>query len=155
MRGLVLEVVGLFGAERCMFASNYPVDKLEGVQWVPMYESYRRCTEITIRIVSRRLSLVTAGTFSPSWTAHLSPPEQRALFHDTAARVDTAATFTIAAQRLPNRPPLLWQVYRMGFECPKCRSIEVDWLEVESERPGKLTTKKCHCTACDYRFKFQ
>lgn len=57
-----LTVIELFGADRCMFESNFPVDKISysyGVVW----NSFKRLTE----------------TFSQT--------ERSALFHDTAARV--------------------------------------------------------------------
>ena len=61
VRGLVREVIALFGTSRCMFASNYPVDRLDGVSFGAMYEAFRE------------------------WTADYSPEEQRALFHTTAS----------------------------------------------------------------------
>ena len=30
MKGLIRETLDLFGAERCMFASNFPVDRVNG-----------------------------------------------------------------------------------------------------------------------------
>ena len=61
VRSLVREVVSCFGAKRCMFASNYPVDKLDGLDMETMYACFRK------------------------WTEDYSPEDQRALFHDTAA----------------------------------------------------------------------
>ena len=63
VRRLVREVIGLFGADRCMFASNYPVDRIQGIDIATLY-----------------------GKFV-AWTADLSEAERSALFHDTAARV--------------------------------------------------------------------
>ena len=63
VRGLVLEVIDLFGAHRCMFASNYPVDRIQGIDIARLY-----------------------GMFL-AWTADLPQAERSALFHDTAARV--------------------------------------------------------------------
>jgi len=60
-RRVVLETIDLFGAERCMFASNFPVDRVR-VSFAQMFDDFKRMTE----------------GFSPS--------ERRLLFHDTAAR---------------------------------------------------------------------
>ncbi len=51
-----------FGAERCMFESNYPVEKV-GVSWVSLWNAFKRLT----------------------W--HASEGERLAMFRDTAARV--------------------------------------------------------------------
>lgn len=63
VRGLVLETIERFGAHRCMFASNYPVDRIAGIDIATLY-----------------------GTFS-EWTMDLPEADRSALFHDTAARV--------------------------------------------------------------------
>ncbi len=60
-RRIVLETIELFGVERCMFASNFPVDSLR-VSFGQMFGDFRRMT------------------------AELSATEQRSLFHDNAAR---------------------------------------------------------------------
>lgn len=60
-RHAVLEAIETFGVERCMFASNFPVDGLR-VSFKRMFEDYRRMTQ----------------TFTPA--------ERQALFHDNAAR---------------------------------------------------------------------
>ena len=62
MRDLVREVIDVFGPERCMFASNYPVDKIRGISFAALY-----------------------GLFL-EWTEDLAEDELRSLFHDTAAR---------------------------------------------------------------------
>ena len=62
VRDLVREVIDVFGPERCMFASNYPVDKLRGISFAALY-----------------------GLFL-EWTQDLAEDELRTLFHDTAAR---------------------------------------------------------------------
>ena len=59
-RGVVLETIDLFGAGRCMFASNFPVDGLR-VSFGQMFDDFKR---------------MTAG---------LSDGERRKLFHDNAA----------------------------------------------------------------------
>ena len=59
-RRVVLETIDLFGAERCMFASNFPVDGLR-VSFGQMFDDFKR---------------MTAG---------LSDGERRKLFHDNAA----------------------------------------------------------------------
>jgi len=56
------EMVVMFGAERCMFGSNFPVDKL-WVSYADMIAAYREAV------------------------AELSETERRALMHDTAWRV--------------------------------------------------------------------
>ncbi|MFQ6017595.1 MAG: amidohydrolase family protein [Kiloniellaceae bacterium] len=61
IRPFVLETIGWFGVERCMFASNFPVDKLMG-SYDELWKSF---AEI-------------AASFSEA--------EQRKLFHDNAAR---------------------------------------------------------------------
>jgi predicted TIM-barrel fold metal-dependent hydrolase len=60
-RAIVLETIGFFGVERCMFASNYPVDGLR-VGFGQMFDDFKR---------------MTAG---------LAAAERRKLFHDNAAR---------------------------------------------------------------------
>jgi predicted TIM-barrel fold metal-dependent hydrolase len=59
-RRIVLETIELFGVERCMFASNFPVDGLR-VGFGQMFEDFKRMT------------------------AEFSDAERRALFHDNAA----------------------------------------------------------------------
>lgn len=58
---IILETIALFGAERCMFASNFPVDGLKG-SWDYIYSCFRRIV------------------------AHLPLPQQRALFAGNAIR---------------------------------------------------------------------
>ena len=60
-RAIVLEAIDLFGPDRCMFASNYPVDALR-VGYGQMFDDYKR---------------MTAG---------FTATERRKLFHDSAAR---------------------------------------------------------------------
>jgi predicted TIM-barrel fold metal-dependent hydrolase len=60
-RAIVLETIDLFGIERCMFASNYPVDSLR-VGYGQMFDDFKR---------------MTAG---------FAAAERRRLFHDNAAR---------------------------------------------------------------------
>lgn len=60
-RRVVLEAIEMFGVERCMFASNFPVDGLR-VPYGRMFDDYKRMTE------------------------GFSAAERRALFHDNAAR---------------------------------------------------------------------
>jgi len=60
-RRVVLEAIEIFGVERCMFASNFPVDGLR-VSFGRMFDDYRRMTD------------------------GFSAAERRALFHDNAAR---------------------------------------------------------------------
>lgn len=60
-RRVVLEAIAIFGIERCMFASNFPVDGLR-VSYDRMFTDFKRMT------------------------AQFSPGERRALFHDNAAR---------------------------------------------------------------------
>jgi predicted TIM-barrel fold metal-dependent hydrolase len=61
IRPFVLDTIEIFGVERCMFASNFPVDKL--------HADYRAIWQAFDQI-----------------TADFSEPERRALFHDNAAR---------------------------------------------------------------------
>ena len=62
IRPLVLETIEVFGIERCLFASNFPVDKL--------FSGYAT--------VWNAFDQITAG---------FSADERRALFHDNAVRV--------------------------------------------------------------------
>ncbi len=62
VRDLVREVIDLFGCERCMFASNYPVDKVQDIDIKTLYGKFLE------------------------WSADLSDGERAALFHDTAVR---------------------------------------------------------------------
>ena len=61
IRPFVLETIELFTTERCMFASNFPVDKL--------FSDYDRLFEAFKTL-----------------TSELSADEQARLFHDNAAR---------------------------------------------------------------------
>jgi predicted TIM-barrel fold metal-dependent hydrolase len=61
--GLFLEAIGLFGVGRCMFASNFPVDKFMGVSAGVLYSRFA------------------------AWVSHLPPADVHALFHDNAKRV--------------------------------------------------------------------
>ena len=61
-RRYVLHTIERFGPERCMFESNFPVDKVS-CSYVVLWNSFKR---------------LAAG---------FSPTEKAALFHDTAARV--------------------------------------------------------------------
>ena len=54
--------IELFGPTRCMFESNFPVEKM-GIGWVPLWNAFKR---------------IAAGA---------SADEKRALFHDTAQRI--------------------------------------------------------------------
>jgi predicted TIM-barrel fold metal-dependent hydrolase len=54
--------IELFGARRCMFESNFPVEKM-GIGWLALWNAFKR---------------IAAGA---------SEEEKRALFHDTAKRV--------------------------------------------------------------------
>lgn len=61
-RSVVLDTIGMFGPDRCMVASNFPVDSL--------------CADYDT--IFSGFTAITAG---------LSPAARRAVFHDTAARV--------------------------------------------------------------------
>lgn len=62
VKDLVREVIELFGCDRCMFASNFPVDRIMGI---PVETLYGKFLE---------------------WTVDLADAERAALFHDTAVR---------------------------------------------------------------------
>ena len=59
---IVHDTVGHFGAGRCLYGSNFPIEKL-WTAYRPLIDAYRAATSA------------------------YSPAEQRAIFHDTAARV--------------------------------------------------------------------
>jgi len=61
-REIVLSAIEIFGTDRAMFASNFPVDGLCG-SFAEIYEGFRQIT------------------------GQLSAQEQRALFHDNASRI--------------------------------------------------------------------
>jgi len=61
-RGIVLDMVGMFGADRVMFGSNFPVDRMY-IGYAELLHAYRQIL------------------------APLDAAQQRAVFHDTAARV--------------------------------------------------------------------
>ena len=62
VRDRVLEAIEIFGCDRCMFASNYPVDKAMGISIAQLYEQFL------------------------SWTADRPTAERAALFHDSAVQ---------------------------------------------------------------------
>lgn len=59
---IIHETVALFGAGRCMYGSNFPIEKL-WTHYHSLYAAFRACI------------------------AHLSEAEQAAILHDTAARI--------------------------------------------------------------------
>ena len=62
IREIVRELIEGFGCNRCMFASNYPVDKFKGQSINYIYTKFLE------------------------WSADLSADERKALFHDTAIK---------------------------------------------------------------------
>ena len=60
-RRIVLEAIDIFGIDRCMFASNFPVDGLR-VGFGQLFDDFK------------------------AMTTGLSPSDRRKLFHDNAAR---------------------------------------------------------------------
>ena len=60
--GIVRETVTLFGADRCLYGSNFPIEKI-WTDYRPLMQAYREAI------------------------ANFSEAEQRAILHDTAARV--------------------------------------------------------------------
>jgi predicted TIM-barrel fold metal-dependent hydrolase len=61
IRPFVLDTIDIFGTDRCMFASNFPVDRLHA-DYPDIWQAFDRVT------------------------ADFGPDERRALFHDNAAR---------------------------------------------------------------------
>lgn len=59
---MIAETIDLFGAKRCMFGSNFPIEKI-WTSYSDLFAAFR------------------AGT------SKLSKPQQKAIFHDTAARI--------------------------------------------------------------------
>ncbi len=62
LRPFVLDTIDIFGVERCMFASNFPMDKLHA-DYASIWQAFDQIT------------------------ADFSAPERQALFHDNAARL--------------------------------------------------------------------
>jgi predicted TIM-barrel fold metal-dependent hydrolase len=62
LRPFVLDTIDIFGVERCMFASNFPMDKLHA-DYAAIWRTFDQLT------------------------ADVSEPERQALFHDNAARL--------------------------------------------------------------------
>ena len=62
MGPIIRETVGMFGADRCLYGSNFPIEKL----WTD-YRTLNRTFRAAIE--------------------HLGEPEQRAILHDTAAKL--------------------------------------------------------------------
>lgn len=62
IKSMVHKVIDLFGCDRCMFASNYPVDKRQGININTLYSHFY------------------------NWVKDFSESEKKALFHDTAVR---------------------------------------------------------------------
>jgi len=59
---LILETIGLFGAGRCMFASNFPVDSLKG-SWDYLFVNFRRAVAQLPEAARRDLFAGTAMRF--------------------------------------------------------------------------------------------
>ena len=79
-RRIVLETIELFGVERCMFASNFPVDGLR-VGFGRMFEHFKRMTAEFSEVERRALFHDNAAAFyrlSPSKTACTSPSARSA-----------------------------------------------------------------------------
>ncbi|MCY7318618.1 MAG: amidohydrolase family protein, partial [Ramlibacter sp.] len=66
-RPVVLDTISIFGTDRCMFASNFPVDGM--------------CA--SFETIFNGFAQIVEG---------FSPPEQSALFHDNAKRIYRIAT---------------------------------------------------------------
>jgi predicted TIM-barrel fold metal-dependent hydrolase len=62
MGPIIKETVAMFGADRCLYGSNFPIEKL-WTDYETLYQTFR------------------------SAIAHLSESEQAAILHDTAARL--------------------------------------------------------------------
>jgi predicted TIM-barrel fold metal-dependent hydrolase len=62
IKDLVLETIKLFGASRCMFASNYPVDKVE-MSPAPLYRQFTEFVEGVEEEDRKHLFVGTAEKF--------------------------------------------------------------------------------------------
>ena len=62
IEGMVTATVGMFGAERCLYGSNFPIEKL-WTSYADLFAAFRKAAE------------------------RLSPDERRAIFNDTASRI--------------------------------------------------------------------
>lgn len=62
IKNKVREVIDLFGCNRCMFASNYPVDRIQGVSMNTLYSLFFK------------------------WVEDFTDADKKALFHDTAVQ---------------------------------------------------------------------
>lgn len=59
---IIRDLIALFGCNRCMFASNYPVDKMQGITIPALYRKFLE------------------------WSSDLSEEDRTDLFHDTAIK---------------------------------------------------------------------
>ena len=62
MKFIVTETVAIFGADRCLFGSNFPIEKL-WTDYPALYRNFRQAID------------------------HLGEDDQRAILYDTAARL--------------------------------------------------------------------
>jgi len=62
VEGLFLEAIAAFGVDRCMFASNSPVDMFLGTSWTALFDAFGR------------------------WTKAFSDEDRKKLFHDNARK---------------------------------------------------------------------
>ena len=61
-RPIVLETIAMFGAKRCMFASNFPVDRLRA-SYDMIYDSFKAITADLPRVDQEQLFSKTAASF--------------------------------------------------------------------------------------------
>ena len=73
-RPYVEPCIELFGAERCNFESNFPVDKM-GIGYATLWNAFKRITAGCSQI--EKLALYTTVAFAgPMVRIHLAPPER-------------------------------------------------------------------------------
>jgi predicted TIM-barrel fold metal-dependent hydrolase len=95
LKSLVLEVIDLFGPQRCMFASNW---------WGPLSDSDRSSSSSSSSSGgSGPISMCELYSKYQQWVSHMSVEDQRALFASTAAKfykidISTASSSLLASE---------------------------------------------------------
>ena len=62
IRPIILETIGIFGPSRCMFGSNFPVDKLYS-SYADLWSAFSQITNVFSKSEQRQLFCDTARKF--------------------------------------------------------------------------------------------